>query len=145
MSPATVGIFLVNGVPAMLAICCLLGAAKGVRTVYMQLVIPAHVPIERLAAASGLQMVVNGAVIMVLGPLMGAIRDWSGTYERCVLFINAVTMVTLTMWSAEFMWQRCRRNGGVNNRSAMRRNETVASFTEQECAEVDRSKAMVLA
>lgn len=127
----------------MLAVCCLLGAAKGVRTVYMQLVIPAHVPIERLAAAAGLQMVVNGAVIMVLGPLMGAIRDWSGTYERCVLFINAVTSVTLAMWSAEFAWQRWRRAGAAQ--LGMRRNETVASFTEAECAEVDRSKAMVLA
>lgn len=128
--------------PAMLAVCCLLGAAKGVRTVYMQLVIPAHVPIERLAAAAGLQMVVNGAVIMVLGPLMGVIRDWTGTYERCVLFINAVTAVTLAMWSAEFAWQRWRRSEA---RLGMRRNETVASFTEEECAEVDRSKAMVLA
>jgi hypothetical protein len=48
-----------------------LGVAKGVRTVYMTIVIPSYVPIERLAAASGIQMVVNGMLLMAFGPLIG--------------------------------------------------------------------------
>jgi hypothetical protein len=48
-----------------------LGVAKGVRTVYMTIVIPSYVPIERLAAAAGIQMVVNGMLLMGFGPLIG--------------------------------------------------------------------------
>lgn len=62
---------MVSNYKSMLFVCVALGIAKGVRTVYMQLVIPSHVPLERLAAAGGLQMVVNGLVIMSLGPVVG--------------------------------------------------------------------------
>lgn len=48
-----------------------LGFAKGIRSVNMSLVIPNHIPIERLASATGIQMVVNGIVLMILGPLLG--------------------------------------------------------------------------
>lgn len=55
----------------MLVVAVLLGIAKGLRTVYVALVIPAHVPIERLASASGLQMVLNGCLFLLCGPAMG--------------------------------------------------------------------------
>lgn len=65
------GVFAVHSYHGMLMVCLALGIAKGIRTVYMYLVIPTHVPIERLAAASGLQMVVNGIFLMSLGPIVG--------------------------------------------------------------------------
>lgn len=48
-----------------------MGLAKGVRTVYMILVIPSHVPIDKLASASGIRMVCNGLVLLLLGPFVG--------------------------------------------------------------------------
>lgn len=48
-----------------------LGLAKGVRSVYMQLVIPSYIPLERLAAASGIQMVTNGIILLVFGLSIG--------------------------------------------------------------------------
>lgn len=66
----------VSGYRTMLFVCVALGISKGVRTVYMQLVIPSHVPIERLASAAGLQMVVNGVVIMALGPVVGKLDSY---------------------------------------------------------------------
>lgn len=98
---ARVGVLLVASFDGMLVACTVLGAVKGVRTVYMQLVIPSYVPIERLASAGGLQMVVNGLVIMALGPVVGVVRDRSGSFVQCIWFINAVTLVTLSMWSVE--------------------------------------------
>lgn len=56
---------------AFLWIAVALGIAKGVRTVYMNLVIPSAVPLERLAAAAGLQMMVNGVFMVLGGPLLG--------------------------------------------------------------------------
>lgn len=55
----------------LLFVAVALGIAKGIRTVYWTLVIPNYVPIERLANASGIQMVVNGLFIMAGGPLIG--------------------------------------------------------------------------
>lgn len=54
-----------------MAVAVALGVAKGVRTVYMSLVIPSAVPLERLASAAGLQMVVNGIFILIGGPVLG--------------------------------------------------------------------------
>lgn len=61
----------------ILWIAVALGIAKGVRTVYMNLVIPSAVPLERLAAAAGLQMVVNGIFILIGGPLLGTLINLS--------------------------------------------------------------------
>lgn len=48
-----------------------LGLAKGVRSVYMTLVVPSYIPLERLAAASGIQMVTNGIIILSMGSFVG--------------------------------------------------------------------------
>lgn len=55
----------------MLIVAVAIGIAKGVRTVYMSLVIPSYIPIERLASASGIQMFVNGILMVMLGPALG--------------------------------------------------------------------------
>ncbi|KZC08122.1 Monocarboxylate transporter 2 [Dufourea novaeangliae] len=48
-----------------------LGASKGIRSVYMSLVIPDYVPIDRLPNASGIQMIVNGVILLTIGPMLG--------------------------------------------------------------------------
>ncbi|XP_021913935.1 uncharacterized protein LOC110827025 [Zootermopsis nevadensis] len=88
---------------AVIAVSVALGVAKGVRTVYMTIVIPSYVPIERLPAASGIQMVVNGILLMAFGPLTGLIRDVSESYDLCIGFINLLTFVTLSMWTLEIV------------------------------------------
>lgn len=93
---------------AVLVVAVALGVSKGVRTVYMTLVIPCYVPIERLAAAAGIQMVVNGILLMAFGPLIGYIRDVSGGYDWCIGFINLLTVMTLVMWTTEIIITRCR-------------------------------------
>ena len=56
---------------SILCVAAFLGIAKGIRTVYMVLVIPAYVPIERLASASGIQMLTHGIVLLISGPFLG--------------------------------------------------------------------------
>ncbi|XP_025831354.1 monocarboxylate transporter 13-like isoform X2 [Agrilus planipennis] len=90
----------------LLVVAAFLGIAKGVRTVYMTLVIPSHVPLERLASASGIQMVTNGFVFIFGGPLIGFIRDVSGTYRNCVMLMNLFTFITILMWTGEMTYRR---------------------------------------
>lgn len=55
----------------MLIVVILLGIGKGIRSVYMSIVIPSYIPIERLASASALQLFINGIVTLCLGPISG--------------------------------------------------------------------------
>lgn len=55
----------------MLIICSALGVAKGIRSVYMSIVIPSYIPLERLASASAIQLFANGIVMMCIGPVLG--------------------------------------------------------------------------
>lgn len=94
-----------------------LGVAKGVRTVYMGLVIPSYIPLKRLPAASSIQMMTNGIILMTIGPLVGLIRDLSGNYSKSILFINAFTIVTLVMWAIEMVY--------VSRKTAQKRREAI--------------------
>lgn len=61
----------VNDTRYMFLVAVALGCAKGLRTVYMYLIIPSYVPLDRLATASGMQMILNGIFLLVGGPLIG--------------------------------------------------------------------------
>lgn len=56
---------------SMLIVCAALGVAKGIRSVYMCIVVPSYVPLERLASASAIQLFTNGMVMMCIGPILG--------------------------------------------------------------------------
>lgn len=55
----------------ILIVAASLGLAKGIRSVYMNLVIPSYIPLNRLAAASGIQMVTNGIILLSMGSFVG--------------------------------------------------------------------------
>ncbi|XP_055597492.1 monocarboxylate transporter 13-like [Uranotaenia lowii] len=99
-------ILLAQNYTEMMVVAFFLGVAKGVRTVYMSLVIPSYIPLKRLPAASSIQMMTNGIILMTIGPLVGLLRDLSGTYSKSIIFINAFTIVTLLMWAIEMVYVR---------------------------------------
>lgn len=103
-------VYMVGTYTGMLIVGILLGIAKGIRTVYMSLVIPDYIPIERLASASGIQMVTNGVILMGAGPLLGWIRDVTGSYLKCIIIINLVTLCAVLMWTAEIVYRKHRTN-----------------------------------
>nr|CAD7199603.1 unnamed protein product [Timema douglasi] len=109
LSVQDAAIIFFNTFKSLLVVAVAIGVAKGVRTVYTSLVIPSYVPIERLASASGLQMVGNGIVLMVFGPLIGLLRDVTGSYNWCIVVINVMTALTATMWLVETALTRWRR------------------------------------
>lgn len=57
------------------AVAVIIGAGKGLRTIFMALVIPSHVPLERLPGASGLQLATSGVLFLILGPVVGKYRS----------------------------------------------------------------------
>ncbi|XP_046599068.1 uncharacterized protein LOC107222432 [Neodiprion lecontei] len=94
-----------------------LGVAKGVRSVYMSLTLASYIPIEKLASATGIQMVTNGIILLILGPLLGLLRDKTGNYDLCLLFINGITSITVMMWTLEIIVRKImsRRSKNAEN------------------------------
>ena len=72
---------------SILCVAAFLGIAKGIRTVYMALVIPAYVPLDRLASASGIQMLTNGLFILVSGPVIGKEFNWNYLVHNDSVFL----------------------------------------------------------
>ncbi|XP_063229803.1 monocarboxylate transporter 13-like [Bacillus rossius redtenbacheri] len=91
---------------SLMLVSVALGVAKGVRTVYMSLVIPSYVPLEKLASASGMQMVVNAVFSITCGPFIGYVRDASGSYNACIIVINILTFITMVMWGSEILYKK---------------------------------------
>ncbi|XP_052738138.1 uncharacterized protein LOC112045998 [Bicyclus anynana] len=97
----------------MLFVALAMGVTKGVRTVYMNIIIPSYVPLERLPFASGIQMFLNGIIIITIGSLLGRVRDFSGSYQIPITILNVVTMLTVISWSAEFLYFRIQKKKNV--------------------------------
>ncbi|XP_051176226.1 monocarboxylate transporter 9-like isoform X2 [Leptopilina boulardi] len=90
-----------TGFISVLMVMIWMGFAKGIRAVYSVLVIPNYVPLERLPSASSLQQIVVGFLSMGAGPIIGYIRDSTGSYGLGIAFINCMTGLTIIMWMME--------------------------------------------
>lgn len=61
----------VKNFTTLLVTSAFLGVAKGIRSVYMVLVVPSYVSIQKLPSASAIQMVTNGIILTCAGPFLG--------------------------------------------------------------------------
>ena len=89
-----------------------LGIAKGIRRVYVGLIIPTHVSLERLPSASGMEMMANGFCILTGGAILGVVRDVTGSYVACIIIMNCVTFVTIVLWTVEMVVVKHKRHKG---------------------------------
>lgn len=70
------GLLFTNSYQEILIVAIGLGVAKGVRSVYLGLVVPSYIPLDRLAAASGIQMVANGIILLSMGSFVGELSKF---------------------------------------------------------------------
>ncbi|KAJ2950636.1 hypothetical protein O0L34_g8891 [Tuta absoluta] len=84
----------------VLLVAVIIGFGKGLRTVFMALVIPTHVPLHKLPGASGIQLVTAGIVYVSLGPVVGYIKDNAPTAVT-LHCLNIFTWLTALSWGLE--------------------------------------------
>ncbi|KAH8275746.1 hypothetical protein KR026_004458 [Drosophila bipectinata] len=98
---------------AMVGIFLWLGLNKAFRTVFWSLIIPSYVPLKRLPAAAGLQLLMSGTFSMVFGPLIGLIRDHT-SYAVTLNILNALCIIAFVGWYLEdFIRARTRKSAPV--------------------------------
>ncbi|XP_068970748.1 uncharacterized protein [Bombus flavifrons] len=85
----------------ILAVAVLIGAGKAFKTIFMALAIPSHVPLSKLPAATGIQLLTCGIVSLTLGPIVGWIRDVTSNYAIMLHFLNIFTYLTVISWWLE--------------------------------------------
>ncbi|CAL7933771.1 unnamed protein product [Xylocopa violacea] len=90
----------------ILAVLVLIGVGKGFRTIFMALVIPSHVPLSKLPGATGIQLLVSGLTSLMLGPLIGWIRDITLDYGAMLHCLNVFTFLTTISWLLEMHFTR---------------------------------------
>ncbi|KAM7348643.1 outsiders isoform 1-T4 [Cochliomyia hominivorax] len=84
----------------VVAVFVLIGFGKGFRTIFSPLIIPSYVPLNRLPAASGLQLIFNSIFSFAFGPILGIITD-AFSYKVTIHFINCLTCLALSLWLGE--------------------------------------------
>ncbi|KAG5900526.1 hypothetical protein JTB14_022833 [Gonioctena quinquepunctata] len=79
----------------------IIGSGKALRTIFLILVIPSHVPIERLPAAYGLQYAFSLFFFVIGGPIAGWIREYVGNYYIQIHILNILSYITMISWLTE--------------------------------------------
>ncbi|CAG9765433.1 unnamed protein product [Ceutorhynchus assimilis] len=93
-----------------LVVAVIIGAGKGLRTIFIALVIPSYVPLEKLPAASGLQLATSGILFIILGPVVGWVRDAVNNYVVTLHLLNICTYFTAVAWIVEELVSKRRKN-----------------------------------
>ncbi|KAJ8968756.1 hypothetical protein NQ314_002129 [Rhamnusium bicolor] len=93
-----------------LFVAVIIGAGKALRTIFMALVIPSYVPLERLPAASGLQLATSGLLFIILGPVVGWVREAVQNYVITLHILNICTYATAVAWTIERFLTRKKSN-----------------------------------
>ncbi|XP_050362588.1 uncharacterized protein LOC126781672 [Nymphalis io] len=95
-------------VPLMvwLSIC---GFFRGMCLSNFTLTISEYCPLEKLPAAFGLHMVSKGVFVVIIGPLIGYVRDYTGSFATCIHVQNALIMSCVLVWGVEYALAFTRR------------------------------------
>ncbi|XP_071452528.1 monocarboxylate transporter 9-like [Hetaerina americana] len=107
-----------SGFSTIISITLWLGFGKGLRTVYMTLVLPAIVSLEKLPSASGLQTLANGIFFFTIGPLFGYIRDSSDNYTAVLYAIDFFTFGAILVWLLAAVYTRNRNRKDAGGKAA---------------------------
>ncbi|XP_046672265.1 monocarboxylate transporter 6-like isoform X2 [Homalodisca vitripennis] len=105
----------------VMVVVAFFGACKGVRSVFMPLVIPNYVPLDKLPSAQGLQNIMHGLFLMMLGPLIGYLRDRTGNYILCIHVMNSLTALTIFLWALEFVYMRKQKKNTFEDQADVER------------------------
>ncbi|XP_014487671.1 PREDICTED: monocarboxylate transporter 6-like isoform X2 [Dinoponera quadriceps] len=96
-----------NSYVVVIVVSLIVGVAKGTKAVFQALIIPDYVPLERLPAASGIQMVCNGILSISVGPIIGVVHDVKNSYVGALYFTSFLSMSCVFLWMISGLWTSC--------------------------------------
>ncbi|XP_055844184.1 monocarboxylate transporter 7-like [Episyrphus balteatus] len=87
-----------------------MGLSKAMRVVFWNLIIPGYVPLKRLPAAAGLQLLLSGVFTLTCGPIIGLVRD-ATNYTFTLHWMNAMCYMVVIAWFLEDFYKQKKKRG----------------------------------
>ncbi|GAB0100905.1 Major facilitator superfamily [Sergentomyia squamirostris] len=81
------------------------GFFRGAALSNFTLTVSEYCTLEKLPAAFGWHMVGKAIFVVALGPLIGVIRDLTGSYPICIHAQTCCIMMCCLAWSIEYLWK----------------------------------------
>ncbi|XP_047532285.1 monocarboxylate transporter 9-like [Vanessa atalanta] len=98
----------------MLILTGILGALRSLVHIAQPIVMAEHVPIEQYPPAYGLYMLLAGGISLSVGPMIGFIRDYTGSYVIAFVMLAVCNFCCVIPWTVEgiimFVKRRRSRN-----------------------------------
>ncbi|XP_053621060.1 monocarboxylate transporter 9-like isoform X1 [Plodia interpunctella] len=85
----------------LLILTAVLGALRSLVHIAQPIVMAEHVPIERYPPAYGLYMLLAGGLSLTVGPAIGFIRDYTGSYVIAFNMLTACNLCCVIPWAIE--------------------------------------------
>lgn len=104
---------------AVLTSAVILGLAKGTKAVFQSLIIPKYVAFENLAAATGLNMVANGIISLIVGPIIGFTHDVTNSYAITLHTATVLSMSCVALWIVDSFFKGSSDNKKIEERGIL--------------------------
>ncbi|KAL1509070.1 hypothetical protein ABEB36_003868 [Hypothenemus hampei] len=92
-----------------------IGLTKGSRAVFQSVILPKYVPLEKIAAANGINMCFTGFISLIVGPLIGVIKDTMGSTVYALHAASFLSMLCVIMWAVEYIfWENNKTDDNAN-------------------------------
>ncbi|CAG9801929.1 unnamed protein product [Chironomus riparius] len=93
----------------MMVWLCIAGFFRGIALSNFTLTVSEYSSLEKLPAAFGWHMVGKGLFVALFGPLIGAIRDWTGSFPVCIHSQSVCIIICILAWAIEFLLKYLKR------------------------------------
>ncbi|XP_020283491.1 monocarboxylate transporter 13-like [Pseudomyrmex gracilis] len=87
---------------ALMIMFVIVGFVRGAILVNFNLCVSECCTLKKLPSAFGIFLVFKGLCIITLSPLIGYVRDTTGSYRICIHMMTAMITVTFVIWGVEF-------------------------------------------
>ncbi|XP_034952014.1 uncharacterized protein [Chelonus insularis] len=87
----------------ILVCTALIGMVRSFILVSQPLVVVENFPVEKYAVCYGIFTLVNGVVMVILGPLVGFIKDITNSFDICQLVLIAINCAFIIPWAIELL------------------------------------------
>ncbi|XP_046748581.1 monocarboxylate transporter 2-like [Diprion similis] len=85
------------------------GFLRGITVTNLNLCVTEGCSLSKVPSALGMLMVSKGLFVAGLGPVLGHIRDWTGSYRICIHSMTVSIMLCTTSWGIEFAVKEIRK------------------------------------
>ncbi|EDW02555.1 monocarboxylate transporter 13 [Drosophila grimshawi] len=125
-----------TSLPIIIAMSVLTGMTKSATVINNNLTISAHCRSEKLAGGLGLSMIAKGVIVILVGQMLGWIRDYSNSYVICLYAQNVVLLLVVLVWTPE-IYYRFRRQSRNTSKSI----ETTYTMPTEQATETLHSRS----